>query len=84
MNDSADPQCAFCGLPQDRILAENPLAVAIADRYPVSPGHTLIARRHVSDFFELDAEEARAVWELLASQRGGWIAIFARRAITSG
>lgn len=70
MSDSADLECPFCRLSPERILEENRLAVAIADRYPVSPGHTLIiARRHVSDFFELDAEEARAVWELLALQR---------------
>ncbi|NLY00964.1 MAG: HIT family protein [Rhodopirellula sp.] len=70
MNESADPECPFCRLPPERILQENRLAVAIADRYPVSPGHTLIiARRHVSDFFGLDAEEVTAIWNLLISQR---------------
>ncbi len=70
MSESPDPGCPFCGLPPERILAENRLAVAIADRYPVSAGHTLIIpRRHVSDFFELDAEEMMAVRELLAVQR---------------
>ncbi len=70
MSESADPGCPFCRLPAGRILEENQIAVALADRYPVSLGHTLIIpRRHVSDFFELDAEEILAVYELLGSQR---------------
>ncbi|NLX96976.1 MAG: HIT family protein [Rhodopirellula sp.] len=70
MSESADLECPFCRLPPERILAENRLAVAIPDCYPVTPGHTLIiARRHVSDFFELDADEVLAVWKLLTAVR---------------
>jgi diadenosine tetraphosphate (Ap4A) HIT family hydrolase len=59
--------CPLCR----RILAgsfacENPLAVAFADSYPVSPGHTLIvSRRHVADFFSLTEQEQTALWSLL-------------------
>ena len=42
------------------------MALAIADAYPVSSGHTLIVpRRHVLDFFELTVEEIGSVYQLL-------------------
>ena len=34
--------CPFCELPLSRIIAENELAVAFKDGFPVTPGHTLI------------------------------------------
>jgi diadenosine tetraphosphate (Ap4A) HIT family hydrolase len=47
-------------------MAENDLAVAFKDGFPVNPGHTLIVpRRHVERFFELTAEEQAALWRLL-------------------
>jgi diadenosine tetraphosphate (Ap4A) HIT family hydrolase len=53
-----------------RLLVENELAIALADAFPVSPGHTLvISRRHVSDFFDLTAAEVAAVCELLFRMR---------------
>jgi diadenosine tetraphosphate (Ap4A) HIT family hydrolase len=45
---------------------ENVHAVAIADAFPVSPGHTLvISKRHSACFFELTVDEITAVHELL-------------------
>src|SRR5262249_29208503 len=45
---------------------ENDLAIAIADSFPVSQGHTLVvSRRHVEDFFDLSNTEMVAVIELL-------------------
>lgn len=58
--------CPFCRLEDGSrsLLAENDLAVALLDAYPVSPGHTLIIpRRHVTDCFSLEREE------LLSMQR---------------
>jgi diadenosine tetraphosphate (Ap4A) HIT family hydrolase len=53
-------------LPADRILEANALAVAVADGFPVSAGHTLvIPRRHVNSFFELAEDEVAAVYSLL-------------------
>ncbi len=50
----------------DRVLAENDLAVATADAFPVAKGHTLVvSRRHVADFFDLSAPEVAALFELL-------------------
>ena len=46
--------------------ASNDLAFAIRDRYPVSPGHTLvITKREVPTWFEATLEEQRAVMALV-------------------
>jgi diadenosine tetraphosphate (Ap4A) HIT family hydrolase len=66
MNDSTTLDCPFCHLEPGRVLYENDLAIAIADAFPVSQGHTLVlSRRHVSDFFELSEAEMAALMELL-------------------
>jgi HIT domain len=49
------------------LVAENSLAVAFDDAFPVSPGHCLVVpRRHEPDFFALTAEEQTAMWSLVA------------------
>jgi len=51
-------------------IAENDLAVAFYDRFPVSPGHSLIIpRRHVASYFSLDQDELRCIHELAFSCR---------------
>jgi diadenosine tetraphosphate (Ap4A) HIT family hydrolase len=78
----SDPNnCPFCNPDRDP-LAENELCFAIPDKYPVSPGHTLvITRRHVADYFDLRDEEKSACWELVDEVKklletkytpGGW------------
>jgi ATP adenylyltransferase len=59
--------CAFCdGSQEDLILQEKGLVFAMADKFPVSPGHTLIVpRRHCSDYFLLTSEEQAACWGLV-------------------
>jgi len=54
--------CPFCP-PLDRPpVAENDLAVALRDRYPVSEGHTLVVpRRHVESWFDATASERAAM-----------------------
>ena len=48
----------------------NDLALAIRDAYPVSNGHTLVLpRRHIGSFFDLEAPERDAVFELIAIAR---------------
>ena len=51
--------CPFCDGSDDRLIPEEPgLVYAIADRFPVTPGHTLIIpRRHCADYFLLTSEE---------------------------
>ena len=46
--------CLFCQIPLERIIAQNDLAYAIRDGFPVTPLHTLIIpKRHLVDYFEL-------------------------------
>jgi ATP adenylyltransferase len=63
--------CLFCKVPNERIIAENMLAFAIRDQYPVTEKHTLvIPKRHVASFFELGRPEINACNELLAQIKG--------------
>ena len=58
--------CLFCSVGDERLIAENELAFAIRDGFPVTELHSLIIpRRHVSDYFELSKEELLACNELL-------------------
>ena len=61
-----EPPCPFCGPPDDRIFAQNILAFALWDGYPVSAGHTLvIPRRHISSWFDATEAERVALCELI-------------------
>ncbi len=58
--------CPFCNTGLIEVLAENRLAFAFYDRYPVSPGHVLIVtRRHTPDYFSCTPDEKVAIFELL-------------------
>lgn len=58
--------CPFCNLPDSDVTLAMPLVVALRDRFPVSPGHTLIVtRRHVPTGFELDEAERQELWRAL-------------------
>jgi len=62
--------CPFCEIAPDRIVAENSLAIAIRDNYPISAGHTLIVpREHKGSLFELPAETQAAIWQLVGEVR---------------
>lgn len=63
--------CAFCDSSQGHlILEETGLVFALADKFPVSPGHTLvIPRRHCSDYFLLTSEEQAACWDLVNNMK---------------
>jgi diadenosine tetraphosphate (Ap4A) HIT family hydrolase len=75
MSDWGKGDCPFCALDTSRILAENLLAIAMADAFPVSPGHTLIvSRRHVANFFQLSPEERTAILDLLFQMRSRLLA----------
>jgi ATP adenylyltransferase len=63
--------CLFCAINAKRIVAENELAFAIRDSFPVSDKHTLIIpKRHVADFFDLYQPEINTVHALLLEMRG--------------
>lgn len=59
--------CPFCMEQiRDRIVAENDSVVAIEDQFPVSAGHLLIIpRRHVEDYFAMDAGERQDTQALI-------------------
>jgi diadenosine tetraphosphate (Ap4A) HIT family hydrolase len=67
--EAREDTCPFC----QRLAAEVPIvaagtAAAIADAYPVSPGHTLVVpRRHEPDFLRLSAAEQTDIWSLTAA-----------------
>ncbi len=61
--------CPFCS-PAAPQLAHNEFALALADGFPVSEGHTLVVpRRHVASLFDLNQDERAAVWALVAEVR---------------
>lgn len=68
MNDSREAPEAptlpqFGRIEPDRILAQDELFVVVRDKFPISPGHTLvIARRAVARFQDLTAEEKARLW----------------------
>ena len=62
--------CPFCALAANRIVAENDVAFAIPDAFPIADGHTLvIPKRHVASLFDLSDEEQSALWKLVAQVR---------------
>jgi ATP adenylyltransferase len=71
--EDRESDCLFCNLQKDdrkRIIAENNLAYAIRDGFPVTEGHTLfIPKRHVSDYFGLVPAEVSAINLLMAEQK---------------
>jgi ATP adenylyltransferase len=64
--------CIFCNLTPARVIAQNELAVAIRDGFPVTPLRTLvISRRHAASFFDLFESERSAIDLLLDELRAG-------------
>lgn len=56
----------FLALPDSVWVASNPLAFAVRDRFPVSPGHTLIVpRRLVATWFDATRDEQIALLDLI-------------------
>lgn len=62
-----EKECIFCNLDPNRvIIAQNDLALAFFDAFPVNPGHALIIpKRHVADYFDLTEDEVAAMQALL-------------------
>lgn len=63
--------CLLCErIAAGELLAENALAAAFADAFPLTPGHALIVpRRHEPDFLALASDEQGAVWALVVPVR---------------
>jgi diadenosine tetraphosphate (Ap4A) HIT family hydrolase len=64
------PECPFCHLAVDRIWLQTDVAVAFLDKFPVSPGHTLIIpEHHVGALMELPENDLNEIWSLVAHVR---------------
>src|SRR5665213_52287 len=62
--------CPFCDPPEGRVFVEEPLAIALWDGYPVSPGHALIIpRRHMPSLFDATESERSALLTLVDSAK---------------
>ena len=65
MSKNSQP-CLFCNPPKGRIVAENEIAYAMWDGFPVTEHHALITpKRHVEDYLMLNNEETLACKSLL-------------------
>lgn len=64
---SSESDCRFCtAAMKQRMTAEYQSVWAMADRFPVAPGHHLIMpKRHTPDWFSMSAEECRDAEQLL-------------------
>jgi diadenosine tetraphosphate (Ap4A) HIT family hydrolase len=71
------PECQFCKIQQDKVIAQDSLTFTVRDTLPVSPGHTLILpKRHIASIFEATKEEVAALWEALRQARSGLLKKF--------
>ncbi len=68
--DNMRADCLFCTATLEQKIGENRCAFALWDAFPVTPYHALIIpKRHVSDFFELNALEVMDCFELLEQMK---------------
>lgn len=62
--------CLFCETPASSVIAENELAYARRDGFPVTYLHTLIIpKRHIASYFELTQSELNAIHQLAVAQK---------------
>lgn len=72
------PECVFCSIRDDDIIAENSLALAFFDRFPVNKGHVLvIPKRHAATYFDATDDEKNAINQLLTEVKAMLDAEFA-------
>ncbi len=73
----SNDDCPFCSPSEEReLISESATVYALLDKYPVSPGHTLIIpKHHSSSYFDLSDKVRTACWlmvdraKLLLSER---------------
>jgi len=68
-----EENCLFCNIQtneRSRIVAENSLAYAVRDGFPVTEFHTLfIPKRHTPEYFDLTQAETNAINSLMLEQK---------------
>lgn len=61
-------RCPFCGL--DAVWLCNDHGIAIRDRFPIAPGHTLVVPRlHIPSLFALPEAVQLSLWSLVTAVR---------------
>jgi superfamily II DNA or RNA helicase/diadenosine tetraphosphate (Ap4A) HIT family hydrolase len=64
------PTCPYCNSDPSGVVYEGQLALAIWDKFPISPGHALIIpKRHVASWFEASSVEQLELLEVLSFTR---------------
>jgi diadenosine tetraphosphate (Ap4A) HIT family hydrolase len=64
------PESAFAPVELERIVYEDADTIAFYDRYPVSPGHTLVVAKTVTaSLFDLPPETQAVLWRAVATVR---------------
>jgi len=59
--------CPFCAADAADVVWSSDLVIAVRDRFPVAPGHTLvIPRRHVATYFDATPWEQAELWRAVA------------------
>jgi ATP adenylyltransferase len=73
MYEHREKGCLFCDIQtkdRKRVIAENNLAYAISDGFPVTEGHSLfIPKRHINDYFGLVQAEVNAINALMTEHK---------------
>jgi diadenosine tetraphosphate (Ap4A) HIT family hydrolase len=63
-------ECVFCAITEDQKILQNELAYCVLDKYPVTPGHSLlIPKRHFVDYFSITNNEQAAIHDLARIRR---------------
>ena len=63
-------QCLFCNKSKQKIIYSSNFMFVVKDSFPVTKQHTLIIpHRHVSNFFDLNANELDDLNKILKEQR---------------
>lgn len=58
--------CIFCNLDRERIILDYGSVFSMYDKFPASPGHTLIvSRRHVETYFDTNPTEREYINKLI-------------------
>jgi diadenosine tetraphosphate (Ap4A) HIT family hydrolase len=69
IDECFDNECLFCTVSDEQYLIENDHAFAIADKYPITDGHTLIIpKRHFANYLDSIKVEHDAIYDLLKSR----------------
>ena len=65
-----EADCIFCDIPQESVVLQNELRIAVEDKFPVTPGHMLvIPKRHIAEYFDLVQPELNGIRSLLGDLR---------------